>query len=193
MPDVDFTALESPRLRLRRLRASDLPAFCRYRADPAVARYQSWETFTREEGARFFEEQAGHHPDIPGTWFQMAVTLKQTGDLLGDLGLHTLGDEPRQAEIGFTLAPAAQGKGFATEAVTCVLDYVFLRLGKHRVTALTDAENLPAQRVLERVGMRREGHFRQNVWFKGKWGDECLFAILRTEWVQRQDQLTAGQ
>jgi RimJ/RimL family protein N-acetyltransferase len=86
--------------------------------------------------------------------------------------LHALGDRPRQAEIGFTLACEHQGKGYATEAVDCLLDYVFGKLGKHRVIAITDARNLAASRVLERVGMRREGHFIENVWFKGGWGDE---------------------
>jgi RimJ/RimL family protein N-acetyltransferase len=54
----------------------------------------------------------------------------------------------------------------------------------HRATAITDARDAPAMRLLERVGMRREGHFLQNVWFKGSWGDEHLYALLEQEWLE---------
>jgi RimJ/RimL family protein N-acetyltransferase len=69
-----------------------------------------------------------------------------------------------------------------------LLAYVFDQLGKHRVIAITDARNAPAARVLERVGMRREGHFIKNVWFKGRWGDEYLYALLEQEWRESGSQ-----
>ncbi len=185
MADVGFERLSSPRLILRRFQASDLPAFCQYRSDPAIARYQSWTTFTPEDGQRFFASQAPLHPDMPGTWFQLALELAETGEMVGDCVLHTPADPPGQVEIGFTLAPAHHGKGFATEAVRCLLDYVFRVLDKHRAIAVTDARNTAAAGVLERVGMRREGHFLENVWFKGQWGDEYLYAILAREWRSR--------
>ena len=75
-----------------------------------------------------------------------------------------------------------QGKGFATEAVNCLLDYVFGKIAKHRVIAVADTRNAPAVRLLERVGMRREGHFIENIWFKGEWGDEFQYAMLEREW-----------
>src|ERR1700736_5338028 len=114
MLDGVFESLTSPRLRLRRFRESDLPVFCRYRADPEVARYQSWSQFTEEDGYRFFQGQRNLDPDTHGTWFQKAVTDKTTDEMFGDCGLHTLGQDRRQMEIGFTLAPQFQGKGYAT-------------------------------------------------------------------------------
>ena len=182
MADIDFARLLSPRLILRRFRSTDLVPFCGYRSDPRVARYQDWESWSEEDGRQFLERQTTLHPDVPGTWFQMAIELAETGELIGDCGLHTLADRPAQAEIGFTLAREHQGKGYATEAVRCLLDYVFGRLGKHRVIAATDARNVPTARVLERVGMRREGHFIENIWFKGGWGDEYQYAMLEREW-----------
>jgi RimJ/RimL family protein N-acetyltransferase len=182
MADIGFAYLSSSHLILRRLRESDLSSFCCYRSDPRIARYQDWASFSEEEGLRFFDGQAHLHPDVPGTWFQMAIELAETSELIGDCGLQTFADRLWQAEIGFTLAPKHQGRGYATEAVKCLLDYVFETLGKHRVIAITDVRNAPAARVLERVGMRREGHFIQNVWFKGAWGDEYLYALLEREW-----------
>jgi len=182
MADVHFQSLSSPRLILRRFQARDVPVFVQYRSDPAIARYQSWTTFTEADGQQFLASQAQLHPDMPGTWFQLAIELAQTREMVGDCALHTPADPPGQVEIGFTLAPAHHGQGFATEAVTCLLDYVFGTLAKHRAIAVTDARNTAAAKVLERVGMRREGHFRENVWFKGEWGDEYWYAMLKREW-----------
>jgi uncharacterized protein (TIGR03067 family) len=186
MADTSFTSLRSPRLILRRLQSSDLDCFCSYRSRPEVARFQDWETFTRDDGERFLAQQSGLSPDMPGLWFQMGIELAATGALAGDCGLHCRPDDPRQAAVGITLAPEAQGKGYATEAIGCLLDYTFFKLHKHRVTGLVDADNGAAARLLERTGFRREGLFLENVWFKGKWGNECSFAVLRSEWEQRR-------
>jgi RimJ/RimL family protein N-acetyltransferase len=186
MADVAFDHLCSPRLTLRRFQATDLPVFCGYRSDPAIARYQSWTAFTEADGQQFFANQSSLHPDMPGTWFQMVIERTEDRVMVGDCALHTPADPPKHAEIGFTLASAHHGQGFATEAVACLLDYVFRTLDKHRAFAITDARNIPAARVLERVGMRREGHFLQNAWFKGQWGDEFLYAMLGDEWRKRQ-------
>ncbi len=111
--------------------------------------------------------------------------MKTTNALAGHVALCVKADDARQAEIGFTLARAYQGQGFAGEAVQCVLEYAFATLGLHRIIAITDCENAPSVALLERLGLRREGHFRQNIWFKGRWGDEYLYAILRAEWLHR--------
>jgi len=187
MADTRFTCLSSPRLVLRRLRASDLAAFCRYRSDPRVALYQDWTVFPEEDGARFFAEQAKLHPDGEGSWFQMAIEHGETGEIVGDCGLKSIEGQPGQVEIGFTLAPDHWGKGYATEAINRLLDYVFGELVKHRVIAITDARNAPAARLLQRVGMRREGHFLRNIWFKGSWGDEYLYALLEEEWLASRE------
>ena len=74
-----------------------------------------------------------------------------------------------------------QGKGVATEAVSSFLCYVFGELNKHRVVATTDVNNVASNRLLDKLGFRREGHFIQNVFFKGAWGDEYQYALLRSE------------
>ena len=94
-------------------------------------------------------------------------------------------DDGRQIELGITLAPSHQRRGYATESLASVIDYAFTRLEKHRITAVTDAENAAAAALFHRLGFRREGHFIENVWFKGRWGSEFAFALLRTEWEQR--------
>lgn len=179
----NFTTLETTRLRLRHFRDTDLQLFMAYRNDPEVARYQSWEGISELEACTFIHEQKEIQPGVPGRGFQIAIELKATGVLIGDCYFKINELDHLQAEIGFTLSRAYQGQGYATEAVSCVLNYVFLTFHLHRIIAFTDCDNAASIALLERLGMRREGHFLQNVWFKGKWGDEYLYAILREEWL----------
>lgn len=178
-----FTTIETTRLRLRHFRDSDLAPFVAYRNDPEVARYQSWEGISEAEAHAFIQEDKEALPDVPGQWFQIAVELKETGLLVGDCAFKIEEHDERQAEIGYTLSRAYQGRGIASEAVSCVLDYAFVTRALHRVIAITDCENVASIALLERLGLRREGHFLQNVWFKGKWGDEYLYAMLQEEWL----------
>jgi RimJ/RimL family protein N-acetyltransferase len=158
-----------------------------YRNDPGVARYQSWEGISEAEARTFIQEQKEIQPGVPGRGFQVAIELKETGVLIGDCYFTVNELDDRQAEIGFTLSRNYQGQGFATEAVSSFLNYVFLTFNLHRIIAITDCENTASVALLERLGMRREGHFLQNIWFKGKWGDEYLYAILKEEWQSKYD------
>jgi RimJ/RimL family protein N-acetyltransferase len=181
--DAAFAALTSERLVLRRFRPEDLDAFVAYRSDPGVARYQSWEApYPRSQARQFLQELEAIHPDTPGEWFQFAVALRATDRLIGDCAAHVPADDPRQAEIGFTLAPEHQGHGYATEAVRRLLRYLLIERGKHRVSATCDDRNTRSAAVLERVGMRREGHLVESTWSKGEWTNDLLYAVLRHEW-----------
>jgi RimJ/RimL family protein N-acetyltransferase len=162
---------------------SDLEPFVAYRNDPEVARYQSWEGISELEARAFLQEQKERQPGVAGQWFQIAIELKETGMLVGDCALKIEEHDERQAEIGYTLSQAYQGRGIASEAVSCILKYVFVGLQLHRIIAIADCENVASVALLERLRFRREGHFHQNVWFKGKWGDEYLYAMLQEECV----------
>ena len=183
MIDAAFAALTSERLVLRRFRPEDLDAFVAYRSDPGTARYQSWEApYPPSQARQFLRELAAIHPDTPGEWFQFAIALRTTDRLIGDCAAHVPADDPRQAEIGFTLAPGHQGHGYATEAVRRLLRYLLLERGKHRVSATCDDRNTRSAALLERVGMRREGHLLQSTWSKGEWTNDLLYAVLHDEW-----------
>ncbi len=185
MPMADFTTLETTRLQLRHFTDADFEAFIAYRNDPEVAKYQSWTGISESEARDFIQEQKEVQPGVPGQGFQIAIELKETGMLIGDCYFTINEHDDRQAEIGYSLSRAYQGRGFATEAVSCFLTYAFLTFDLHRIIAITDCENAASVALLERLGMRREGHFLQNVWFKGKWGDEYLYAILKEEWMRK--------
>ena len=173
--------LSTERLVVRRFRAEDAEAFAAYRSVPEVARYQSWDApFSLEEAAASVRGFANGDP-LQAGWFQYAIDLD--GLLIGDIGVN-LNDNLMQADLGFTLSPAAQGKGYATEAVRRLLDHLFVERKLHRVSAECDARNLASARLLGRLGFRQEGLRISNSWFKGEWTDDLLFGLLRDDWPQ---------
>ncbi|MEV8512503.1 GNAT family protein [Dactylosporangium sp. NPDC051484] len=178
--------LQTERLLLRRFRADDAPALAAYRSDPDVARYQSWDApFPRSAAVAFVEGLAGSDPGAEG-WFQYAIERRDDGVLVGDVGVNRH-DAGRQAEIGFTLAPASQGRGYGAEAVRRVVAHLLVTDGLHRVHASLDARNARSARLLERCGFRREGLELQSCWWKGEWTDDLRYAVLASEWSRSSE------
>jgi aminoglycoside 6'-N-acetyltransferase len=183
MPDEGFTELAGDRVVLRRFCPADVPAFVAYRSCAQVARFQSWDApYPQAEGDRFVRQMMRQHPDTAGEWFQFAVALRSGGQLIGDCAARPHADDPRQCEIGFTIAGDYQRHGYATEAARLLVGYLFARRGKHRITATCDARNAASAAALTRLGMRQEGHLREATWAKGEWTDDLLYGLLRHEW-----------
>jgi RimJ/RimL family protein N-acetyltransferase len=179
--------LKTPRLILRRFTDNDLEPFLAYRSDPEVSRYQGWgEPYTREMAEEFILEMKTRQPGEPGQWFQWAIDLRTNGEMIGDCAFYLLERDTRQAEIGVTLSRNYQGQGHAQEAILRLLEYLFGELELHRVCANCDPENTPAWQILERMGFRREGHFIESLWFKGRYASEYWYAMLRQEWPGTQ-------
>jgi RimJ/RimL family protein N-acetyltransferase len=191
---MKFDELITERLIIRRLERPDLDALCRYRSDPEVSRYQFWDRYEREDAIKLLESQKSMEPDVPDLWFSVVLEQRETGKVIGDFAMRAVGKaSPRtfgewegQTEIGFNVAASHQRRGYGREATARVLDFLFGDMGRHRVTAITDTRNAACIGLLENLGFRREGHFVQNVWFKGEWGDEYLYAILADEWERKR-------
>jgi aminoglycoside 6'-N-acetyltransferase len=185
LSDRGFDGLRSDRVLVRRFRDADATSLAAYRSDPEVARHQGWSTpMSVAQAQRFIGSLAGDHPDTPGSWFQFAVESLQSGAHIGDVAAFTDRDDPRVATVGVTLSRDAQGAGYATEALGLLLDYLLAHRGKHRVVADCDPRNLAVVRLLERLGMRREGHHLESYWDGDSWTDEYVYAILAREWQQ---------
>lgn len=173
------------RLVLAPLGPVDAARLFEYRSQAEVAQYQTWVPQSIDDARHFIADFGPLAFDAPGRWSQLGIRLRDSGLLTGDLGVHCPLDEPRQAEIGVTLAADHQGRGFGTEAVHGLLGHLLGTLGKHRVFASVDPRNMPSIALLKRVGMRQEAHFRESLWFKGDWADDAVFAILASEWSSR--------
>lgn len=177
---MDYLIL-TERLELRSLEIGDAEAMFNYRTDAVISRYQNWEPKSVEEIRDFISGLTEIEIGTPGRWYQLGIFVRDSKGLVGDVGIHTQAQDPRQVEVGITLAKALHGRGFATEALRAVLGYLFKELGKHRVFGSVDPRNVASIALLERVGMRREAHFVESLWFKGAWADDVIYALLSRE------------
>jgi len=178
--------VEHRRVVLRQLRRADAEAVFAYRSLPEICRYQSWEPASVDELGQFIDSLSEIGLGAPGRWFQLAITKRDDGELIGDCGTHVLASDSSQAEVGITLAPHAQGQGLATEAVEALLGLLLGRLGLHRVIGSVDPRNAASLALMRRVGWRQEAHHVESFRFKGAWADDVIFAILDREWRARQ-------
>jgi RimJ/RimL family protein N-acetyltransferase len=169
MPVEDFPPLETERLRLRRSMPEDAETISAYRSIPEVRRHQGWER-TDPQGVREqIEEMARRAPGEPGGWVQLSVEERESGRLVGDVGLSAAEGEPGVIKVGYTISPDVQGRGYATEAVRALVEYAFDALGADVVRAYASEENEPSIRVAEKVGMRLverlEHRYDDEVWY----------------------------
>ncbi|GGV31321.1 GNAT family N-acetyltransferase [Actinomadura sp. LOL_016] len=178
--------IETERLTLRPFREDDLEGLYAYQSLTEVARFLYWEPRNLEESRSFLKEKmSAATVEREGDWLVLAVVLRETGELMGEVNLQWRSREHRQGEIGYIFNPAFHGRGFATEAAEVVLRLCFEGLDLHRVVGRIDGRNAASARVLERLGMRREAHLVQNEMVKGEWTDEVVYAMLRDEWDRR--------
>ena len=173
---------KSERIYLRPLQKSDAQSVFEYRTDPLIYQFQTWQPATIEEVEDFIGTRRVREPNLPGTWFQLAIFKSENDALIGDCGLHFLVSEPEQVEIGITIRRGYQGQGYAREALELVFAYVFEDLNKHRIIASVDPSNISSIQLLERMKMRREGHFIESIWHEDRWLDDVIYAILDHEW-----------
>ena len=176
--------LHTERLLIRNLKLSDLTNFHAYRSDPEVTKYQGFDVFSMMQAEDFINAQTDKEFGKAGEWVQYGIENKATGQLIGDCAIKLDGNDTRLAEIGITISPNEQKKGYAKETLLSILHFLFSLDDFHRVTETVDAENTASIQLLKSVGFRQEGHFIENIFLKGKWGSEYQFAMLKREWLQ---------
>ena len=169
--DADFEPLLTERLRLRRSVPEDADAISAYRSDPEVNRTQGWERTDPESVRADISQMAGRAPGETGGWVQFSVEERDGGRLVGDVGISPADGEPGVIKVGYTMSPAFQGRGYATEAVGALVAYAFDALGADVVRAYADADNTPSIRVAEKKGMRLIDRFEHRE------GDEIWFGV----------------
>ncbi|MGE4049455.1 MAG: GNAT family N-acetyltransferase [Piscinibacter sp.] len=163
---------------LRRLNSGDLPEFQAYRHDPELGRYQGWSPMSDEEASAFLREMNTAPLLNPGNWTQIGIADPNTRRLIGDIGVF-IDQDGRHAEVGFTLARHAQGRGVAAAAVREAISLIFAGTRVDRVFGITDARNSASIRLLERVGMRRTE--TTNAIFRGEQCVEYVYAVPRND------------
>ena len=178
--------LTSERLVLQEFVAADWPAVLAYQQKPEYLRYYEWSGRTAEDVQEFVRMLVRQQHAVPRIKFQLAVTLKSTGQLIGNCGIRLKSAGAHEADIGYELDPDHWGQGYATEAARTVVHFGFTQLHVHRIWAQHIADNCGSGRVLQKLGMQQEGRLRENEFFKGQWWDTLLYAILEDEWQAKQ-------
>ena len=176
--------METTRLIIRPFVSSDADDLYAYLSRETVVRYEPYPPFTRAQA----EEEALRRAGDPNFH---AVVLKETGRVIGNL--YFAPGEFETWELGYVFHDAYWGRGYAVEACRALLKEAFASGKVRRVIAMCNPENAASWRLLERLGMRREGHLRQNIWFfrdaEGQpiWQDTYEYGILRKEFLNTDE------
>ncbi len=187
--------LETDRLIVRRFEERDIADvldYSKYEADDRFRkRNVDWEP-TEDSVRQWWTPMIAMKPEEAINWLSLVIELKAEGRVIGNVGFNAkrIG-EHLQGSIGWTLGKAYEGSGYVTEAAEALLDFLFRAVGFHRVYAMTSPENPRSYRLMERLGMQREAHFRSNCFVDGAWGDEYVYAILEEEWAERRERRPA--
>jgi RimJ/RimL family protein N-acetyltransferase len=178
--------IETPRLIVRRFEERDIPDILDYSKhaedDGPRRRNIGWQ-HTEESVRAWWLPMTTLTVEEAATWLALVIEAKALDRVVGNVGFNTqrIG-EARQGMIGWTLGAAFEGRGYATEAASALVDHLFRTEGFHRLYAMTSPDNERSWRLMERLGMRREAHFVKNCNHDGEWVDEYLYAILAEEW-----------
>ena len=172
------------RLKIRNLEEGDPDDFHHYRSNPEIAKFQGFEPFSKKEAHTFILDQKNKIFGLPGEWVQYGIELMDYQAIVGDCAIKLQNQNPMIAEIGITIAYQHQKQGYAKETLSGILNFLFHVKEIHRVVETVDAENIASIQLLRSLNFREEGFFLENIFFKGKWGSEYQFAMLKREWEE---------
>jgi ribosomal-protein-alanine N-acetyltransferase len=178
--------LATPRLVLREIRESDFADLHEIYSDPETQRFERI-PLSEEESRSKLKDFITPQTEKPRTRFFFAVTVRPEDKLIGFIKLALNIEEAREYEIGWMVKRAYWGKGYAPEAALEVLSFAFTQLNTHRVVAFCNAKNVPSYRVMEKLGMQREGYLRETRQLNNTWHDELVYAILEREFSPRPE------
>ncbi len=181
--------LETEHLILRPFEETDFEAVHAYTSVAENVQYMIWGPNDKSQTKAFILQAIAQSKKNPCRNYQYAAVLKSSQKLIGGCNIAILGND--EAEVGWILHRDYWKQGFGTEMGKRILEFGFNELGLHRIVAHCDTENYGSLRVMERIGMRREGCFLEarpaNKFSDRKYGDEYIYAILRDEWEIQQE------
>jgi [ribosomal protein S5]-alanine N-acetyltransferase len=178
--------LETDRLLLRPYKSSDFAAVHAYGKNPEISLHMTWGPNTEDMTRAFLRTSIKASSDPEARGYCYAIDLKDTGALIGGCSLVHTNREEKTAMIGYAIDKPYWGRGYTTEAAAALLRLGFEKCGLHRIRSWCTPENTGSWRVMEKIGMRREGHEREAVFIKGEWRDWFQYAILDWEWKAKQ-------
>ncbi len=178
------TLIVTRHLVLRDFQAGDLESMLAYQRDPRYLRYYAVGRVSNiaDQGRSLLQSFLAAQKEQPRTRYQLAITLRDDGSLIGNAGVRKSSPDATEGDMGCEIAPDYWGRGYATEATRSVLEFGFEQLGLHRIGASTMAPNAGARRVLEKLGMTLEGELRETTLLADGWANSVIYGILDHEW-----------
>ncbi|WP_136608334.1 GNAT family N-acetyltransferase [Paenibacillus dokdonensis] len=168
--------METDRLIIREYHQDDYAGVHRYASNPLVTTYTLWGPNSPEETQEHIEAMLAMQQQEPRTGYEFAVTLKDSGEMIGGVGLYKNGFN---GEVGYCFHPDHWGRGYAFESAAAMLELGFRQLDMHRIYATCRPENTGSERVMQKLGMQKEGHLREHLLSnKGGFVDSYLYSIL---------------
>jgi RimJ/RimL family protein N-acetyltransferase len=175
--------MPTARLLLRPFRRGDVDAVYSYRSRADVSEYLFDRPMNHEDCAEAVRLRAGQIAfSTEGDKVVLAVERREDARLIGEVSLIWRSVPDLQGEVGYIFHPDAHGQGFAAEATQALLAFGFEVMGLHRIYARCDARNSASERVMQRLGMHKEAHFREHMQVKGRWDEELIYAMREAEW-----------
>lgn len=178
MPEL---LIASDRLVLRPIHSGDSEALFKYRSDLDANRYQGWIPETIDDALDFIVHKTYAKINIPGTWFQLVVLVKEPSELIGDIGIHFLESDQHEVELGCTLSKTHQGKGYATEALTQTINYMFNELNKQQIFASIDPLNQSSIALFKRLGFIKQNQLQENKVARAECPDDLVFVLRKDD------------
>jgi [ribosomal protein S5]-alanine N-acetyltransferase len=178
--------MESERFYMREFNKNDWEDVHEYASQEIVSQYQPWGPNTPEDSRVFVNEVLVDTQKKPRTRFVFAIVLKASGKLIGAGEFNMRSQANKSGEIGYIINPAFWGQGIATETARMLLEFGFKEMDLHRIYATCDPGNAASQKVLEKIGMVKEGRMREDLAMKDGWRDSLLFSVLKHEWNSGQ-------
>ncbi len=172
--------ITTERLILREFVPSDYDAIYAYASDPRVTRYMLYGPRDPMDTHEYLERVIGYQSNVPRTVWELAVTRREDGALIGACDITFL--KPGEGDLGYMLRHDMWGKGYASEIAKSLINEGFEALRLERILSTVSTENLRSIRVLEKAGLRWEALYRRFAQAKGRWWDCHLYATSRAEW-----------
>ncbi|MFN0062058.1 MAG: GNAT family N-acetyltransferase [Myxococcaceae bacterium] len=186
--------IETPRLVLRALEEADAPSIFRYCSVPEIAEHTTWEAHRSLEDSQQFIREVAFKNYARGLPCPFAIVLKEQPDsVVGTVGLVWASESNRCMELGYALDLGLRGKGITVEACRSVMSHVFESVRPERIQARCKTANMASARVMEKLGMQREGVLRAGSLHRGKFVDVYLYSALRAEWTAPAAKAAAGE
>ncbi|MDP4170901.1 MAG: GNAT family protein [Bacillota bacterium] len=171
--------IKTERLCVRNFQSSDWQTVHEYTSNSSVMKYIPEGLFSEEDTKAFIKQNTGKDAD------KYAVVLIDENLVIGHISFHKYFGE-HTYEIGWVFNPTYYNKGYASEAARAIVKFGFKNMNLHRIIATCQPQNPPSYRVMEKIGMRREGFFKKCIPHGDEWWDEYYYAILKEDWKLNQ-------